>query len=175
MKNQDIKLELLKLEVTHLNHAIKLCDEIIKVIPKFDGKQSNKRFDTALKGIDSNLHFVTRYNSFVIQLYKDNRSIQDDKGISHYLNDSYVNIIHWSIESSSGDGICQNGTINGKLLIGIIEEQRKYFQQRMDGLNDNINKIDEIIDCYKEMIKERETFKNNVSYLVRDYFDLNFK
>ena len=49
---------LINLELNAMQKVIDLCPKVIEIIKKFEGKQANKRLDTALKQIDKNLFVI---------------------------------------------------------------------------------------------------------------------
>lgn len=175
MNDKEVNIQLLNLEVVNLEKAIGLCDKILDLVPKFDGKVVNKRFDTALKEIDKSLSFSMRYNSFIIEMYKQDRSINRGDSWS-YLRDHSLCIIHSSIQSAYNDGICQDGQhIVGANLVADIQKQKKYFEDNLVKLKNDIADIDSIQEVYKDIQQQKTSFNNNVSYMVREYFGFDFK
>jgi hypothetical protein len=175
METKEAKIKLLNLEVINLQKAISLCDKIIEIVPKFDGKAANKRLDTALKEIDKSLSFNMRYNSFIIEMYKQDRSINVGDNWQ-YLRDHSVSIVHSSIQSSSGDGVCQDGQhISGEQLIKDIQRNKKYMEDSLKSLTIDLGHIDYISDWYDDIQGLKAKFKDTVSYQVREYFGFDFK
>ena len=173
MKTETAK-KLIELEIKNLHYAIETANKIMPVIEKFNGKQPNKRLDTALKQIDRNLSFKTRYNSFVISLYLENRHVQDGPGKAAYIQDSFKNIIHASIKSGYGEGICQKDVINAELLkneiMALVEHNRKLVEK----MRAEINHLETIIAEYEAIKKSQSDFQNSVSYFTREYLGLKF-
>lgn len=174
METKEIKLRLLDLEIKARNKAINLCDDIIKVVSKFNKKEPTKRLDTALKKIDKNLNFRLRHNSFIIDLNIENRSITIEEYNTHYIRGYNISIIHSSIRSGYGDGICQNGTINGELLMDEIDNSKQQMIQEVNKLKHGIENINNIITEKAMIDSQIANFKNVTPYLIREYFDLNF-
>ena len=171
MESRQVKLQLLEVELLNMKKAVKYCDEIKKLIPKFEGKVINKRFDTALKEIDHNLSFSQQFNSFQIELYKEPRSIDGGNGWNYVKNHS-LSIIHASLQSSMQDGICQNGTLNGTNLIKYLDQNKEYWQLTIKAISAQIKTIDKIIARRDKIQAEKEIFRNEINFYIRDYFDL---
>ena len=165
---------LVNLELAADEKALSLVDGIINVVTKFGGKEANKRLDTALKTIDKNLSFSMAYNSFKIALYIENRSINTKSGISMYLNDSSVSIIHACISTGYGEqGICQNGTINAALLIEKLNTFRTDTQQAIIKTRKELENINTILTEYEERKKAIDRFVSAISYTTRKYFKIS--
>jgi hypothetical protein len=171
MNDNKINIQLLELEAEARSRALLLCDKIIGLVPKFDGKKPDKRFDTALKAIDKGLSFETRFNSFIIKHWIEKRMVQSG-GHTSYLTGSDVSIIHASIQSSYQDGICQNGTIDGKQLIAHIETAKGHLQKNITEINKDIQNIETILKRFKAIQDEKEKFNHDVSWTTRGYFNL---
>jgi hypothetical protein len=171
---KEISLQLLNLEIVNMKKAVAVIGEIIKIIPKFEGKKPTKHLDTALKTIDKNLNFHTEYNSFVIKLHKENRMINTGDNVFYTL-ENYVNIFFGSIQSSSGNGICQNGVIDSKLLITALSKQIEYYNKLIIQLTNEISKHESIIQKYNEIKQAMESFNNSISFYTREYFSLKLK
>lgn len=169
-----VEMSLLQLEINSTRTALNLCDGIIEVVRKFDGKQPSKRLDTALKGIDENLRFKMEYNSFSIYLYLSVRCVRTEIGV-RYLNHDYQDIIRSSMESSRGDGVCQNGTIRAELIISDIERARQQMKERIAQLTAEMGDIGGILNRFEELRLAQASFEASVSYSVREYFNLKFK
>ena len=165
-------IKLIELEIENLEKAVKVINEIKKIVPKFDGKTPSKRIDTALKAIDKNLRFETRYNSFVIELYKEIRHVQDTPQTVVYSNSHSTFILHASIKSSYGDGVCQNDTIDGKIFLAELETSQEHKKAFIVKLRAELGNLDNIIVNHARIKKEKELFLSGVSSLTREYFDL---
>lgn len=77
IKPQEVSKKLVELEISNRKLALSLFDDIIKTLERFDGKQANKRIDTALKKINENLSFSREYNSFIINLITQTKIIKE--------------------------------------------------------------------------------------------------
>lgn len=171
MKQETAK-KLIALEIKELEKAVAVIDDIKKTIPKFAGKAPTKRLDTALKAINSNLRFETSYNSFILEIRKENRHVQDTDNSAVYTLSSAVNIIHASLRSSSGDGICQNGTIDAALFLAQVNSAHDYIVNSIKNLTDELKDIDRILAEHARILKERDDFISSTHCLIREYFYL---
>lgn len=170
---KELNVKLIELELDAMKKAVSLHEAIINIIPKFDGKKATARLDTALKAIDKDLSFHMEYNSFIIRMYIAKRSIQTDTH-TEYIKDSYITLIHDSIKSGYGDGICQNDVINANILIDRINISKTHLQARIDKVTAELKDIDGIIKEYNDIKEMASKFTDRVSYLTREYFGLNF-
>jgi len=171
MKHETAK-KLIELEINALEEAAVVIEEIKKIVPKFEGKTPSKRLDTALKAINKNLRFETKYNSFVIELFKENRHVQDTNQTVVYSSSHSTNIIHASLKSSYNDGVCQNDTIIGKVFLAELDASQKHQKAFVEKLRAEIGNIDNIITEHARITKEKDAFLTGVSYLTREYFNL---
>lgn len=169
----DINKELIKLEIKAGRKCVGLANEIIKLVPKFDGKQPTKRFDTALKTIDPRLSFGMEYNSFKITYWNTDNRVDSNKGW-YYTRNNHIYILHASIRSSSGDGICQNGVIIAATLIADLQLYVTRETERLTKLEAEIENIHGIMSEYKDLTERIEEFISRTSYVVREYYGLNF-
>jgi len=171
--NKEITMKLLNLELTAMKKAYSLCDKIIEIVPKFNDKQPNKRFDTALKAIDKGLSFKTQHNSFIIEMYIEDRHFNINSN-AYYLKDSSLNIIYGTLKSSSGDGICQDNLIIAENLIKEVEKVKVYKLQYINQLESQLKTIDDILTKFHQIENEIEGFNTGISYRIREYFGLKF-
>ena len=167
--------KLLELEIKNLHYAIETANKIMPVVEKFDGKQPNKRLDTALKQIDKSLSFETRYNSFIISLYLTDRHVPNGDSSVSYIAEHSKSLVHDSMQSVYGKGgVCQEGVIRSDILkedlLAFIDHSKELiekFKIEADTLNDLINEHEAI----KSTISR---FENKISYLTRNYLSLKF-
>jgi hypothetical protein len=169
---KEIKIKLVQLEIAAMEKAISLYDQIVAIIPKFDGKAPNKRFDTALKNIDPQLSFKMEFNSFKIKMYNINRFFESGNGGAFYTKDYEVYLLHECISSSFGDGICQNGMIDGPILLEKLKLRRAGLIEYVGQLKESLKKLDAIIARHQEIIKLKDDFEKATPALIRDYFEL---
>jgi len=151
------KINSIEKELLRKEEVFKLCPAIIEVIKKFDGKQSNKRLDTALKNIDKNLRFKTQYNSWIIE---------------HVSYD--INIVHASISSSYGDGVEQNGVIIADVAIADLNKNMNYRKEQAIKTREQnkIDIIDGLIEESEELKKKIKEFNEKINYAINDKFDI---
>lgn len=164
-------LKLIRLEMENRQEAIELCPDIIAIIPKFNGKMMNKRFDTALKTINKGLSFDTHFNSFIIKYYPKTRHIADGEH-ALYVKESNVSIVHASIQSAYGDGILQRGTLEGETLKKRIESFKTESEEYLKKLGVNITNINAMFEEYELINNRKDDFNKKWEYSFREYFKL---
>lgn len=173
----EISKQLIELELKNMRYMLSLYDKVIEALSKFDGKQVNKRIDTALKKIDKNLSFTMEYNSFIIKfLYEDRgvtKKMDDGYERAYYLKDDYEIMAHCCVHSSYGDGVVND---NGKLIFNILKEQllksKEYIEQSIFEIENQLSKVDDIISEYKELINKCNKFNNKVNWCIAEYYDI---
>ena len=171
MLTKEDKIKLIELELKALKKVIELAPEVEKVLRKFDGKQANKRLDTALKKIDSNLRFEIHSNSFDVTLYIQDRSLQtEDKGRTYI--DYKKTVLGGCVESAYGDGICQNGTLIADIAIKELYRMIDYHKQTVKNTEVNINEIEEFENQKQEIKTKIENHNDSIPYLLDKYFGL---
>ncbi len=167
--------QLIELEVKAKEKAANLIPEIIKMLPKFHGKVANKRLNTALKAIDQNLSFKMEYNSFKISMHIQDRDVVNSEGVWEYINNFEVTIVHDSIISGNGDGICQNGTIDSNRLIEILTSSEKSLRDHIQEITNQLANIDAILNEYKMIKKSIDIFERQTNWIIRSYYDIKFE
>ena len=169
--------KLIELEVKANEKAIGLTDNIIEVVKKFDGKMPTKRLDTALKTIDKNLSFKCEYNSFMIDLWIEDRSISvphKDYVGAVYIKNSNVSICHCCMVSSGKpQAINEDGTINAEYVIESILNSKQYRIEYNNSMIKTLNEIEEKIKEYEELKKTIRAFNDSVNYTVAQYFEID--
>lgn len=174
--SKETTIKLIQLEIEAKEKAVSLVNQIIAIVPKFNGKVANKRFDTALKAIDGNLKFCMEYNSFKISMYIEKRSIlSSDGNVQAYINNHEVYLVHGSISSGYGESLIVNDGINGKELITQLENFKKDTESWCIVLRLQLDKLEKILGEYQEIKKQIHYFDETINYVIRDYFELKFK
>lgn len=175
--DMEISKQLVELELKNRRYVLSLFDSIIETLSKFDGKQVNKRIDTALKKIDKNLSFTMEYNSFIIKLWYEDRSITkrngDEIGNTYYLKDNYKTIVHCCVHSSYGDCVVNN---DGRLIFENLKKQllknKEYIEQSIFEIENQSSNVNDIISEYKELINKCNKFNNKVNWCIATYYDI---
>jgi len=175
MNKQDT-INLLKLDIAAEETLLKLKDDIVAVVKKFDNKVPTKRITTALKKVDDNLRFTAQYNSMVIEMYTTNRSVQSTTGTSWvYISNSCKTILHSCLRSSSNNG-CLNddGTINASQIIKDINIYAEYKQKSITDLKKQIKNIDKITAKFEGIKEQQSQFLKDTNINIMSYLNLKF-
>ena len=175
----DYSRKLVNLEIQANVKALQLMDDIKEVIIKFDGKIPDKRLDTALKKIDSDLSFKQDYNFFIIDLWIRNRSVSVKKenetySGTYYIKSDRVGICYCACKSCYGDGcLNEDGTINAEMVIKSINGSKKYLLEYNNSMVNTVNNINDKIKEYEELKKRIVEFNNSVNHTVAQYYELD--
>lgn len=180
--NQDAE-NLVKLEIKNRKEALKLYDGIIETAVKFDGKILNKRFETALKKVDERLSCERNYSWFEINFCDwDNRSCQsvkkDSLGYSHtlYLSNFELRLNSYlQTYSTSGESFLNEERIIASVLIESLKSGKEKIEKDIERLENSIDKVDAWKEKLKELKIEMEKTMEEIPYIIRDYYDINYR
>lgn len=160
------KLEMLKEHYKYMSDVLS-SKEVIELLTKWQGKTYNKRLETALQKIDKHFHINKNIGLYLEFCFYDvnERGFESSKGFIYI--DNYKHIIR-SLENSS--------LYNDKLIAGDVAEQvlktAEYYKLNYERLNEQITKIDEILNEYKEIIERYNKFEHNIDSDILHEFGL---
>jgi len=169
---------LIKLEIAGKREAAALCDAVIEIVKKFDGKVHNKRFDTAVNAVNENVRVRMQYNSFDIKYSMPNRSV---KSVSadhwNYVEYDEPYICGMCIESSDNNrALTPDKRIISENIIANILEQKKRLTAGADLAEKQLNNnICDFIGRKAKLLQQIEQFNNDVDYSLANYFDLRIE
>ncbi len=182
--NEDAR-NLVELEIQNRKEALKLYDGIIEVAKKFDGKVLNKRFETALKKVDERLSCDRSYSWFEINMSVfDNRSCKSVKKDSYgysctnYITDNYLrlnNLVYTYSYNTKDVVMLDNERIISSVLIEALNKGKKQMEEKIIQLENSINKVDEWKNKLKALQIEMEEVMKEVPYIIREYYDINYR
>lgn len=174
--NMEISRKLVELEIKNRKYLVSLYNEVLECMKKFDGKQVTKRIDTALKKIDSNIHMRNEYNSFVIELYFEDRMIKEENSYNcHYLKNSYENFCHCCRFSSYDDGVINvdnTNSLNYARLEKEMLKQKDYFVKSIEETERQLQNIDSLVAEYKELQEKCNDFNKKVNWSIAEYYNI---
>ena len=173
--SDDQRKELVKLELSVKERALQLSEKVKQVVAEFDGKQLNKRLQTALQKIDDNLHVHNEYNSFDIQYIDyNNRSIQAING-THYINNNTAYISATAKQNAYGDSsLSDDNKIIASVVIASIDKQVEYLTSEIKEAKKQMALVDEYRKNKQRIMEEIED-QNRINYTIRTYFDLEIR
>ena len=170
---------LAKLHIEAKKTALSLVPAVAEVLQKFDGKQANKRLDTALKKIDNGLVFKMANNSFIVEWRIDKRDARksDSPGIAIYIDDYAVTLLQASAQSygSRGDGILDGGTINAALAIEWLEKYAAIIKESIETAEEQLGKVAEILAERESLKNKVEQHNKGISPILNRYFNLKIE
>ena len=174
MNPKDIRMQLARKQQNAYIHAMEIIDKIIPVIERFDGKQANKRLETALQQIDRNLYCRKSIYSdlWEIKLYIEDRSVTDTEtkyGNTYYIKDSEI----WIASEFSIDRfVDENGKWKSQTIVQRLRETQDVLKDKDNTIQEQLDDIDSLIDRYTEIKREIEEFNRMIDYSIREYFNL---
>lgn len=169
---------LIKLEIAGEREAAALCDSVIEIVKKFDGKVYNKRFDTAVNAVNDNIRVQLRYNSFDIKYLMPNRSVKSVGGDHwNYVEYDEPYMCGMCIESSDNHrALTPDKRIIAEDIIANILNQKKRLTAGADLAEKQLNNdIRAFIGRKAKLLQEIEQFNNDVDYSLANYFDLRIE
>lgn len=181
--NEDSK-NLIRLEIENRKEALKLYEEIIELVKKYDGKVLNKRFDTALKKIDERLSYDRQYNSFYIEFSVwNNRSCKSTKTDSYgysstlYISTDCIRLNTYIQTYSHGRNepcmLCDERII-AKPIIEALNKGKAGIEKTIADLENSIDKAQEYKEKCEALKKQMEEITKDIPYLIKEYFDINY-
>lgn len=174
--NKEIAKKLTMMKLKNMKSAYEMFDGVIDTLAKFDGKQINKRIETALKkNVCANIRVRIEYNTFEIYCsFFDNRAVKGDNGNWYYLNSYDETLCHACIESGYGDGIRNNdGLFDYEVAKKQTIKWKECYKVRIKEVTEQLEKIDEIIEEYENLNKLISKFNNKINPTIKDMFEFN--
>lgn len=168
--------KLTEIELKNIKTTLSMFSNVLKTLEKFDGKQINKRIETALKkNVDDRINVYSRFNSFIIECnFFENRGFKTNDGTWAYLNDYTVLICHCCLESSYNDGVMNNqGNFDYKIAKTQIEKYKEYLIKQVEKTEKQLFEINSLLNKYCEIIDEMKKFNNEISPIIKNHFVLN--
>jgi hypothetical protein len=168
---------LVRLHLKAYQEAIDIAPAVIEVIKRFDGKQANKRIDTALKEINPNLKFSSEYSWAEIEMYIENRYYRGDGYAAGYVSSSTVQIVHAC--NYTGEKAHLSPVIDGKLNAAVVVEGIEIYVEQhkslIETVTEQLQRVDEMRIERERIIKESQAFNSALSWMIDDYFELRIK
>lgn len=177
-------IKLVELEISNMEYAIELAEKIKPVIEKFNGKVLNKRLETALKEIDEHIYTENRYG-FKIGYYVENNRIPiietDYLGKEHrhniFTKQSDLPLTSYLTTNTKETDRCivdENNRIKADVIIAGIDNQKEYFEMRIEELKTAMPKVDEYKERIENIKKQMKELNDEIPYLIKSYFDLYY-
>ena len=182
--DKELARKLVMLEIQNRKEALELYDKIIPVIKKFDGKVLNKRLETALKAVDERLRVDGGYSSFRIEMRpKSNIVFSDKVDANGYRECAYVddrelclNTVLFTTLSYYDRKVMldEDNRIIADVILEALKSGKKKMEENIADLEANFDKVEEFEKHLEELRKEMEDAMNEIPFLIRNYFGLNY-
>jgi hypothetical protein len=178
-ENIEISKQKLQLLASHYKQManILVSNEVQDLLKKWQGKRYNKRLETALKKIDSHFYIDTRFGCYLeYNFYNQNeRSIKvevtnfyNEKENKYFYLDDYKHTVRMLTKSS----ILEDRNIICEDIASQIVEQAKYYQKKYETINNQLFKLDDIIEEYKELIGKLNKFTDSIDSDIKSEFKM---
>ena len=181
MKNLSIETatELAKLQIEEELDALKFVPAITELLKKWNGKQINKRLDSALKQIDPRIGYHVRYGTFYISVAvrSDYISVPSGHGVSlaHYLSSRQTELLQGEMIDLTGNGKAATieGNLNAAPLLESMTRRAESIRKSCEQATEQIEKVPDLIAERDRLAKAVEDFSRGLNAKIRDYFDLD--
>ena len=162
------KLEMLRDHYKQIADALS-SNEVMAILEKWQGKQYNKRLETALKNIDSHFNIDTRFG-FYLEYCFYNQLERSFKHGEHWIYiDNYKHTVKMLTKSSL---LRDEKTICEDIAKQVLDVAR-YYQTQFEKLNNQLFKIDEYLQKMDAIVNEYNAFYETVDADIRQEFDMN--
>lgn len=182
--NEDAR-NLVNLEIENRKKALELYPQIIECVEKFNGKVLNKRFETALRKIDDCLRYNWEDSRFGIEVRLNNRCIQSVKTDTYgYAQWNYISGFELTLTSmlytvsynpDDRRMLDENGRIIAPVIIKALNERKQSIENTIAELEEKLNNVQEYRNKLEALRIEMEKVMNDVPYIIREYFDINYR
>lgn len=174
--DDNVSKKLVELEIKNKKQMLTLYDGIIETLAKFDNKPITKRIETALKkNVSKHITVKRDYNSFIINYWFDDRSVNINSKW-YYLKNDYGNFVHACCHSSYNDGVLNYGDIKETLNFENLKTQllihKEYIEKNIKEMENNLKNIDKLIKEYEDIRKKCKEFNSNVGYSIAEYYGI---
>ena len=179
--NAELKAErLTRQHIKQLRRASELCDKVIEVAKKFDGKVLNVRFEKAMEeATKQSVHYSSNYimenyyENFRISWFCDDRSVPDMNGCScSYINTNSFELCNGYNYTEETSPII-NKRIVAANLIPELQKQKEYFLTEADTIENGITKVDEWKERASELVEQINKLHDEIPYEIKDYYGLD--
>ncbi|GHT57905.1 hypothetical protein FACS1894109_11030 [Spirochaetia bacterium] len=171
--------KLIALHLRNYQRIIDLAPAIIAVVQKFDGKQANKRLETALKEVDKNLFVKFDHDwhyemSVEIQLYYEDRYVMgkaDSQGVgnAYYIKDTCGTVCN----AYQDNHPVVDGKFQAAPIVKHINENVESLVKLIKEAGDQLKQVDDLRRDKKEIEKRIESHNASLCWLVDAYFELS--
>lgn len=181
--NKEVAGKLVELEIQNRKDCLKLYDQIIPIIERFDGKVLNKRLETALQNVNKYLRVDRNYTSFGISWWVENDYIRNTPDRNGFCTACYVQSRQlymttalFTSDRNMTDKVMldeENRLIADVILVA-LEQGKKNMEEHIRMLEESLPHAEEYEEELKAMKKAFEEKRDSIPYLIRDYYDMNY-
>ena len=185
-KRKDIADKLIALEIANRRKAIELYPAIIETVKKFDGKVLNKRLETALKKVNTNLRLAESEYRFDIRYWVENDSVS----VPHrdYCGTEYVKYREigmcgyiprfegkyaYSVDAQH-PALNDDGRIIAEHIIVALNAGKENLESEIIQMEEHSRKADEYAAELEERAACIKNLQEKIPYLVAEYYGLGY-
>ena len=162
------KLEMLKDHYKQIAAALS-SNEVMAILEKWQGKQYNKRLETALKNIDNHFHVDARFG-FYLEYCFYNQLERSFKAGDHWI---YIDNYEHTIKKLTKSSLLRDDKTICEDIASQVLEVAKYYQTQFEKLNNQLFKIDEYLQKMDSIVNEYNAFYETVDANIRQEFNMN--
>ena len=176
---REIKIALVNLHLEKYKEILALLPAIREVIRKYDGKTFSKRLSTAMKKINPCLFCFLESSSFKIVYCPDSREVYgvpDKNSVipAYYISEHTINIIWGSSHGNKYEKACiPNNVINAEVICALLDIEEKNFEKIIITTKAQLEKLDELEEKRRVLMRELEDFNNSINWMMDNYFNLS--
>lgn len=176
----DVTKNLLQLELKTFQDQLALIEPVIIVISNFDGKQFNKRLDTALKNkVSDRLRISQSYNTMYIYYYPKENTVKSGEFSVKYITDhSTRSLMATAIEScyrSKDENLLIDNKINATAWIKAINSYKVAIERNIKNIKDLLKNEVKLKKEKEKIEKLKKEYNDKISWIADYYCNLRVK
>ena len=156
------------------SHAAEIIDKIIPIIERFNGKQANKRLETALEAVDA--HILCRKNQYSdhweITWYCTDDHIMCGSGM--YTHAAYIKQREITLLTDwSNKCVDENGKWRSEMMVEMLKLEKQQLLERFNALNKQIAEVEIWEKRRDELREEIASYNKEIMWEIKQYFSLD--
>ena len=172
---RSIEMQLARKQNNFYYHALCAIDTAMEIVKQFDGKQANKRLETAMQKVDKHLHCHK-------DIYLDGWEIEycdyDDRHIiygtglnccAYYIKDYQYRIA----ADHDGNWITEDGKWNAENILKALEKGKEQLADMFNVYDKALSEIEVYEHRHAELKKQLDDWKRNTPWIIKSYFNLS--
>ena len=178
-----IALEVAIKQIKLYKDSLALCEKVMEVVKKFDGKVANKRLETALEAVDKGLrcHKSSYTDIWEIVFYTSDRCVnvkrkswdgKREDWCAYYIKQPEDYIARDMFENLYGKFTDENGRWVAENICKQIEAHMRYLEGDIASYEAELKNVDELEAEKKRITKLVEMHNKEITWIGNEYFNL---